>query len=285
MKKTRFETEVHGKSLSEELAGARILCDREGPALVEWFAKSGERLWDSLQPEIFQKLEFFSNRSTGLKLHANASISTVEHLAPVLLLYPQFHFEIHALSKELPLFDGSAYPWYETIRKLAGIPQELQFYPSTLHERFDWGYGFMEVCPAETLEIEYSISHGTFHDDAYASIYEAADLVSLFPARTFIFESDVKQAKESGFLAAADETCGMLLSEQGDRAQILFGGNFRMQSEPVKHKILDLIGDLSLPAPILPKLRIRIHNGGHVAHRKLSERLLNDAFRYSSQIN
>ena len=51
----------------------------------------------------------------------------------------------------------------------------------------------MEVSPADSLEIEYSISHGSYADDAYVEIYEAEDLVKLFPARTFIFEDDLNQ--------------------------------------------------------------------------------------------
>lgn len=200
----------------------------------------------------------------------------MEHLSPVLLLYPQCRFEIRAASKELPILDGSAHPWYEAVRKLAGIPQDLRFYRTNLKTRADWGYGFLEVCPAETLEIEYSISHGTFRDDAFTAIYDASDLVALFPARTFIFEDDWKKAAEAGLLAAADESCGMLLRAEGAAAKILAGGDFRMPSEPAKHKILDLVGDLSLPAPALPRLRIRIHNGGHAVHRRILEKLLDD---------
>jgi len=37
---------------------------------------------------------------------------------------------------------------------------------------------------------------------------------------------------------------------------------------------LDLIGDLTLHYPFLPKLRITIHNGGHIVHHQILERLL-----------
>ncbi len=275
----RLEAEIRGKSLSERTAKVRIAVERGSEGRVEWFASSGESLWQSDDPASFPRLSFFSRRSTGLSSRSGASLSTVEHLSPVLLLYPQCRFEIRAASKELPILDGSAYPWYEAVRHLAGIPGDLPFYRTSLKTRIDWGYGFLEACPAETLEIECSISHGTFRDDAYAAIYDASDLVALFPARTFIFEDDWKKAAEAGLLAAADESCGLLLRAEEASAKPLAGGDFRMPSEPAKHKILDLIGDLSLPTSALPRLRIRIHNGGHVAHRKLIEKLLDDAFR------
>lgn len=284
MKQSIFEKEILAHSLSLENSGARIICDRKALPQVRWFAASGEMLWSSSDINSFLKLEFFANRSSGLFKNQHASISTVEHLSPVLLLYPQFYLEIHALAEELPILDGSAYPWYEAIRNLAGVPQELAFYNAPIRERLEWEGGFFEISPAETLEIEYSISHGNFSDDAFVSIYDAEDLVKIFPARTFIFEDDLKNARANGLLAFADARSGMLLAEKKEKALPKAGGPLRMPNEPVMHKILDLVGDISLPAPFLPRLRIRIHNGGHVAHRKLLERLMDYAFRNASQV-
>lgn len=283
MKRTCFDAEIRSRSLSFENAGVRIVCDRKALPGIEWFAPSGETLWNSNEPDSFRRLEFFAERSTGLRKDSRNALSTVEHLAPVLLLYPESRFEIRALAGELPILGGSAYPWYEAIRNLAGLPQELRFYDAPLRERFEWNGGFCEVSPAETLEIEYSVSHGEFSDSAFAAIYDAEDLVKLFPARTFIFEDDLEKARAAGLLSCADECSGVLLSK-GRNPVCLVGGPLRMKSEPAFHKILDLVGDISLPAPILPRLRIRIHNGGHVAHRKLLERLMDYAFRNASQV-
>ena len=285
MKKTIFETEVQGPSLSSECAAVKILCDRARHPRMEWFASSGESLWTTVDLDLFKRLEFFSERSTGLRKNADSSLATFEHLTPVLLMYPQSYFEIRALSKELPILDGSAYPWYEAVRKIAGLPQDLLFYDAPIRERFDWGYGFMEVSPADSLEIEYSISHGSYADDAYVEIYEAEDLVKLFPARTFIFEDDFEKARAEGLLAGVDGSCGLLLREENGKTAVVAGEKFRMPNEPVMHKILDLIGDIALPVPFLPRLRIRIHNGGHLAHRKLLERILEYAYRYTPQVD
>ena len=285
MKKTIFETEVKGSSLSNVDAGVKILCDRGRHPKMEWFANSGESLWCSTEADSFRRLEFFSERSTGLRKNADTSLSTIEHLTPVLLMYPQSYFEIRGLSKELPILDGSSYPWYEAVRKVAGLPQDLLFYDAPIREKFDWGYGFMEVRPADSFEVEYSISHGSYEDDAYVEIYEAEDLVKLFPARTFIFEDDFEKARVAGLLSAVNENSGLLLKENAGEALPAFGKSFRMPSEPVMHKILDLIGDLAVPVPFLPRLRVRIHNGGHSAHRKLLERILEYAYRYTPQVD
>lgn len=284
MKQSIFEKEILAHSLSLENSGVRIICDRKALPQIKWFAASGEMLWCSSEKNSFSKLEFFANRSSGLLKNSHSSVSTVEHLAPVLLLYPQSYLEIHALAGELPILDGSAYPWYEAVRDIAGVPQTLKFYDVPIRDRLEWNNGFFEISPAETLEIEYSISHGNFSDDAFVSIYDAEDLVKIFPARTFIFEDDFEKARAEGLLAGVDECCGLLLREENGKASVVAGGTLRMPNEPVMHKILDLVGDISLPAPFLPRLRIRIHNGGHVAHRKLLERLMDYAFRNASQV-
>lgn len=282
-RRTRFETEISANSLSLSSAAVTIVCERMPKSRVEWFAENGEMLWRSDNADSFFGLDFFAERSTGIRSRT-AELSSVEHLSAVLALYPQFGFEIRAHAKELPILDGSAYPWYEAVRSLAGIPQELAFYDVAAKGRFEWSGGFLEYAPAETLEIEYSISHGNFSNDVFVSIYDAEDLVGLFPARTFIFEDDLEKARAAGLLSAVSEGSGMLLDESSGHVRLISGGRFRMPGETVRHKALDLIGDLALPAPFLPKLRIRIHNGGHVAHRKLLERIFDYAARNTSQV-
>ena len=49
---------------------------------------------------------------------------------------------------------------------------------------------------------------------------------------------------------------------------------YRMDEEPARHKILDLLGDIAFACPALPKLRIQVLNGGHTIHHKIMEKLL-----------
>ncbi|MFA6836277.1 MAG: UDP-3-O-acyl-N-acetylglucosamine deacetylase [Fibrobacteraceae bacterium] len=283
--KQLFETELSSVSLSLPFASAKIVCRKNLPPGVEWFASSGELLWNTNEPDTFKALQAKVCRTSILVKDSENSLSSMEHLSPVFLLYPEYFFEVHAHQKELPILDGSAYPWYAAIRSLAGTPQNLLFYDAPIRCEWKWNGGFCSVCPAETLEVEYSIFRNGYEDSAYVAFYDAEDLVKIFPARTFIFEDDFNKAREAGLLSAVDNSCGLLLKTNSlGLAEPLIGGPLRMEQEPVIHKILDLVGDLSLPAPFLPKLRIRIHNGGHVAHRQLLERLLEYVFRNAPQI-
>ena len=49
-----------------------------------------------------------------------------------------------------------------------------------------------------------------------------------------------------------------------------------MEQEPVRHKILDLLGDLALIGLALPRLRLEIRNGGHALNHLLLEQLLHE---------
>ena len=262
-------------SLSFPLVNARVeYLPQENPH-VAWFCENGKKLWDSNDLSEFSKLNRRICRTTIVENENGDAIHSPEHLAPLFLLWPRQHFEVHAEAKELPILDGSAWPWYKVLRRFAGRPEALCFYEAPLTGEWKWQNGFCQISPADTLEIEYSIEHGSYQDSAYLAIYEAEDLLRMFSARTFIFKDDYENAKTRGLLSGADESCGLLLNTNSEgKLETLVGGSLRHPQEPIFHKILDLLGDISLPKPILPRLRIRIHNGGHIAHHQILARLL-----------
>lgn len=205
------------------------------------------------------------------------SLATPEHLASVLLLWPNVSFTVNvdANTMELPLLDGSARPWFDAIVKEARHPANLCFYDAPVKFNFEFEGGYCKVEPSDTFEVEYSMERGIYKDNVCWSIYEAADLFPLFDARTFIFEEDYEAARKAGLLNGASESCGLLLKKLGGaNVEVLNGLVLRHPQEPILHKVLDLVGDLTFLAPALPNVKIRIHNGGHAAHRKILERLV-----------
>ena len=63
---------------------------------------------------------------------------------------------------------------------------------------------------------------------------------------------------------------------KGKTFPLLHPESERVDQEPVKHKILDLLGDLALLDLALPRLRINIRNGGHALNHLLLEQLQNE---------
>lgn len=204
------------------------------------------------------------------------------------------------VAAEVPLLDGSALPFLCGLRREAGVPEELSFYEAPVTAAWDLvptdpktgaaipggkPYGYIKMSPAETFEVEYTVTRPSgWNSSAMVSIYSAEDLYSIFSARTFIFEAEYKAACEAGMLQGVDAHCGLLLPD-ADAASVVAAGAlkdvdktaaapYRVLEEPARHKILDLLGDLSFVVPALPKIRLEILNGGHISHRQILEKLL-----------
>ena len=245
---------------------------------VNWLV-GGHPFYSTDAHKLYEELKHSVKRTTIYELcddgDAKLRLCSPEHLAPVFLMWPSRSFDIDLLNAEepeVPMMDGSALPFFSKIRRAAGVPEELSFYDAPV--RAEWNivrdgavYGHVRIEPSEAFEVEYKLTSL----DSYASvaIYSAEDLYSLFMARTFITESEYSAARAAGLLEGVDESCGLLLSGNADDRE-----KFRVCSEPAMHKILDLIGDIAFVCPSLPKLRIEILNGGHVAHHQIVEKLL-----------
>lgn len=244
---------------------------------VNWLV-GGHPFYSTDAHKLYEELNHSVKRTTIYELCddgcAKLRLCSPEHLAPVFLMWPTRSFDVNLLNAdepEVPMMDGSALPFFSKIRREAGVPDELSFYSAPVRAEWDLvrdgaAYGHVRIEPSEAFEVEYRMTSV----DSYASvaIYSAEDLYTLFMARTFITEKEYTAARGAGLLEGVDESCGLLLSGANDAEK------FRVCSEPSMHKILDLLGDVAFVCPSLPKLRIEILNGGHVAHHQIVEKLL-----------
>lgn len=264
---------LESPSLSYKNTCVSIEHIRRHEPCVSWFV-NGKCLWRTRNFQAFRALKKEVCRTTIIHSPLG-SIFSPEHLAPVFLLWNQESFNVHVKNLEVPLMDGSALPWFYALRHLAKVPQALSFYDFPIKEEWSFPNGFVKIAPAETFEVEYSLSRDHYSDSAFVSIYDGTDLLPILSARTFIFEEDFYNVRKNGLLAGVDEKTGLLVKTNSlGGLEILSGGPWRHPQEPILHKILDLIGDLTLHYPFLPKLRITIHNGGHIVHHQILERLL-----------
>lgn len=247
---------------------------------VSWLV-GGHPFYSTDAYKLYEELKHSVKRTTIYGLcddgcdEVKLRLCSPEHLAPVFLMWPSRSFDISLLNAEepeVPLMDGSALPFFSMLRRETGVPEELSFYEAPVRAEWDLVrdgvvYGHVRMEPSEAFEVEYEMSSvGSY---AAVSVYSAEDLYALFMARTFITDAEYKAARASGLLEGVDETCGLLLSGNG-----LDNAKFRVHSEPAMHKVLDLLGDVAFVCPSLPKVRIEILNGGHVAHHQIVEKLL-----------
>lgn len=239
----------------------------------------------------FDELNFSAQRTAVYSRENGAKLVSPEHLAPVFLMWPSRRINVNLLDAgkpEIPMMDGCALPFFSAMRREVGTPEPLQFYEAKIHDSWDLvngdggrPYGFVRIAPSETFEVEYMLDRPELglRSAAYAAIYSAEDLYHIFESRTFIFESEYNAARQSGLLSGVDRDCGLLLSD-GDEGSN--SARFRIADEPARHKILDLLGDITFVWPSLPRIRIEILNGGHASHYQILKKVLPYVTGYSA---
>ena len=134
------------------------------------------------------------------------------------------------------------------------------------------GSKFIGVYPGTGYTIDYTIDFPspigceTFHGDLDLGDY--AQLIA--PARTFGFKEDEPMLRNMGLIRGASEACAIILTRTG-----ILNGPLRFPNEFVRHKVLDLIGDLALAGRRIQG-RVVAERAGHAMHTALVQRLMRD---------
>ncbi len=200
-------------------------------------------------------------------------VGTVEHLLAALHGRGVTNVEVEIDGAEVPILDGSALPFVEMIEE-AGVEEQGVTLPEivvTSTVRVADGERWIEVHPAAALQIDYRVRFeaaaiGWQHYQAVLDPTRFADAIA--PARTFGMLSEAPELRRRGLgLGASLDNCVVV---DGHR---VLSGPLRFQDEFVRHKVLDLIGDLALlEYPLVG--RIVAHRAGHGLHLALVRELL-----------
>ena len=105
-----------------------------------------------------------------------------------------------------------------------------------------------------------------FHGDLAVGAY--VNLIA--PARTFGFKEDEAMLRNMGLIRGASDDCAIILNRQGVQ-----NGPLRFVDEFVRHKVLDLIGDLALAGRRIQG-RVVAERAGHAMHTALVQKLMRD---------
>jgi UDP-3-O-[3-hydroxymyristoyl] N-acetylglucosamine deacetylase len=202
-------------------------------------------------------------------------ISTTEHLLSAFTGLGVDNAFVELDNLELPILDGSALPFVELIQK-AGLRKQRRprRYLKILREvEMREGNKFISVRPAESYSVSYSINfpHPLIGKETFqVELANGSYLKKIAPARTFGSREDEKKMRNMGLIRGASrDNCIVLTREEVEN------GPLRFPDEFVRHKILDLVGDLALVGkPILGK--ITADRAGHAMHTALVSRILRD---------
>jgi UDP-3-O-[3-hydroxymyristoyl] N-acetylglucosamine deacetylase len=217
---------------------------------------------------------------TGL-VSDQASVDTVEHLLAALRSLGVDNVTVELNHPEVPIMDGSAAPWVYLIQD-AGI-KELTAPRRTIRVlktiQVQDGDKRIALFPADRFKISYTISfdHPLLrHQQKTLDLDEQVFMDEIAPARTFGFLKEVEMLRQRGLALGGSLENAIVLGETGVLNPL------RFEDEFVRHKILDVIGDLALVGyPIQGHLVV--HRGGHALHTALAAELLRqrDAWEFA----
>lgn len=213
---------------------------------------------------------------TVLRNADGASVSTVEHLLAALhgCGIHNLHIEIDA--PEVPILDGSAAPFVRRILAAGVVACDapLNVLRVLRPVAVSHGDAYARLLPSDHLQMAFQID---FADPAIGrqtralSLSNGAFLRELSDCRTFCMRRDVEAMQANG-LALGGSLDNAVVFDDG---KVLSPGGLRRADEPVRHKMLDAMGDLYVAGrPIIA--RYEGHKAGHALTGKLLRALLHD---------
>ncbi len=200
------------------------------------------------------------------------SAMLTEHLSAALAFCGIDSIDIYMDETEVPALDGSSKQWVELFKK-AGIDKPFFEKPKyyTVKEPVYYlnGKTSLVILPADELYISYAVNYD--HKDLTRRwvAYNPKNQEEIIEARTFGFYKDLKKYQMLGFAQGVNIENTLGLTDDG------YTSDPRSENEPIKHKILDLIGDLYLTGvnPLNLKCQILVKEAGHAVHVKTAKML------------
>ncbi len=201
-------------------------------------------------------------------------ISTTEHLLSALIGTGVDNVIVEVDNLEVPILDGSASPYVEAFYRV-GLKQQRrkrEYLKVVKEVEVRDGTKFIGVYPGSGYGIQYTIDfpqpigRETFTVDLATGDYRER----IAPARTFGFKEDEAMLRDMGLIRGVSSECAVIISRR--RVE---NGPLRFADEFVRHKVLDLIGDLALAGRRIQG-RVVAERAGHAMHTALVQRLMRD---------
>ena len=227
-------------------------------------------------PTIPARVEAVGQTTLSTELQTkSAKVRTVEHLLASLAAYGIDDAKIEIDGEEVPLLDGSAKNWCEAIaavgvvahsdnepKQAAITPQE----PIWIRE----GDSFVAALPAAETRLTCGID---FTYEAIGNQWHSWNpdresfATEIAPARTFGFAEQIAQLQQAGLIQGGSLENALVCSDRG-----WINPPLRFTNEPARHKLLDLVGDLSLLGQ-LPIAHTIAYKASHKLHIQLATKL------------
>lgn len=225
------------------------------------------------KPEIEARIENVSDttRSTTL-CKGNVKIHTVEHVLATLAGFGIDNAVIELDSNEPPIGDGSARPYCAMVQSAGTVPltEPRNLYKIQTPLEFQSGETSMSVFPHDRLKISCTSSdrHGRFTQFFSVELSPESWERELSAARTFCFFDEIEFLIKNGLIKGGSLENAVVIRDDA----VLTNEPLRYPEEFVRHKILDIIGDMALVGRPLCAHIVAI-KPSHTANCELARRL------------
>lgn len=200
-------------------------------------------------------------------------VQTIEHLMAALWGAGIDNAYVEISGSEVPGLDGSAAPFVRLLEGAGAVEQGIprRFFSPREPILVEDGDALIAVFPSRTLKVSYTLSypHPMLRSQfvSFSPTGQDGFASSIAPARTFCFYEEVEALRARGFGKGANYENTLVLGERG-----VMQNTLRFDDEFVRHKLLDLLGDLYLLGAHLQAQVIAIKSG-HPLNAKLLHKL------------
>jgi len=202
-------------------------------------------------------------------------VQTVEHLLAALCAYQIDNVLIEISGSEVPIFDGSSQHFVAMIEE-AGIRElEVEKKVDRLKSPVFWSQGetHLIALPSEKYRISYTLHYPhstTIGTQFYTFVLDQEDFKNeIAPCRTFSIYEEIAPMIEKGLVKGGSLDNAVIIKKDA----VVNPDGLRYPDEMVRHKVLDLIGDLSLvPSFVAHVIAVR---SGHTSNNAFAKELFN----------
>lgn len=200
-------------------------------------------------PEVAATLDSLAEedllRRTTLRCDG-AEVHTVEHFLAAAYVLGITNLRVEIDGAELPFLDGSAHPFAQSLLEAGFVEQEatVETYAPSQPLAFRFNHAEIVVVPATDFRVTFFFSS----DNPLLRTQSASFVVTpesfvreIAPARTFAFFHEIELLRRQGLIRGGSLASAVVIGRKA-----ILNNELRYADEPVRHKILDFIGDLAL---------------------------------------
>lgn len=225
------------------------------------------------KPAIKADIDHVVDVSRGTTIGVNgAEVHTVEHVMAAIVGMDLDNLDIEVDANETPVGDGSAMPFMSVLKKAGVVEQDAERKYIKVEEPVYYRQGdvTLSVLPCDDLRVTMTIAYdhvaiGTQY--ASFTITPESFEKEVASARTFCFLREVKMLQDQGLIKGGSLENAVVI---GDEA--ILNDDLRYPDEFVRHKVLDLLGDLFLLGRRMKGHVIGVKSG-HAMHVKFSKQI------------